>query len=160
MISRRARNWVAMGLSMAVVAAAPSAAMAEVCHGVPGGVRLLLRVLGVRSDKGQLAVTVYGDNKKTFLKEQGEVETIYDPAKTGVATICLTLPHAGHYAFVVYHDVNANKDLDTGVLGIPKEGYAFSNNVRPVLSAPSYDSAKIDVAASGDTTAEVRLRYP
>ena len=160
MSANRARSWAALGVSLAMLAAAPSAAMAEVCHGVPGGVRLLLKVLGVRSDRGQIAVTVYGDNKQTFLKTAGEVQNAYDPAKPGEAQICLLLPHAGHYAFVVYHDANANKDLDTGMLGIPREGYAFSNNVRPVLSAPSYDSAKIDVAANGATTAEVRLRYP
>lgn len=160
MSAYRARRWAAFGVSLAMLAAAPAVASAQVCHGVPGGVRLLLKVLGVRSDKGQLAVTVYGDDKRHFLKAAGEVENVYDPAKKGEAQICLLLPHAGHYAFVVYHDVNANKDLDTGVLGIPREGYAFSNNVRPVLSAPSYDSAKVDVAANGATTAEVVLRYP
>jgi len=31
-----------------------------------------------------------------------------------------------------FHDENANDHLDTNVLGLPTEGYALSNGVRPV----------------------------
>ena len=35
----------------------------------------------------------------------------------------------GKYAVSVLHDANKNKDLDKNKLGIPKEGFGFSNNV-------------------------------
>jgi hypothetical protein len=40
---------------------------------------------------------------------------------------------------VVYHDVNQNKICDKNFFGVPTEGYAFSNNVRPNLSVPSFE---------------------
>lgn len=35
---------------------------------------------------------------------------------------------AGEYAIKLIHDDNDNNELDTNLLGIPKEGYGFSNN--------------------------------
>jgi uncharacterized protein (DUF2141 family) len=58
----------------------------------------------------------------------------------------------------MFQDANANGDLDLGPLG-PKEGYGFSNNVRPILSAPSLQSALVSVGP-GDTRISIRLRYP
>jgi len=41
----------------------------------------------------------------------------------------------------VIHDENMNGKLDTNWLGIPKEGYGFSNNARGVAGAPSFSAA-------------------
>src|SRR5512136_2720824 len=45
------------------------------------------------------------------------------------------------YALAVFHDENMNGKLDTNWLGIPKEGYAFSNDVKALLAAPSFSDA-------------------
>lgn len=47
----------------------------------------------------------------------------------------------GTYALAVIHDENMNGKLDTNWLGIPKEGYGFSNDVKARGSAPSFDAA-------------------
>jgi uncharacterized protein (DUF2141 family) len=47
----------------------------------------------------------------------------------------------GTYALAVFHDENMNGKLDTNWLGIPKEGYAFSNDVKALLAAPSFSAA-------------------
>ncbi|HSB06297.1 MAG TPA: DUF2141 domain-containing protein [Thermodesulfobacteriota bacterium] len=47
----------------------------------------------------------------------------------------------GTYAIAVIHDENMNGKLDTNWLGIPKEGYAFSNDVKALLGAPSFSAA-------------------
>jgi uncharacterized protein (DUF2141 family) len=52
-----------------------------------------------------------------------------------------TLPPAGSYAPVVLHDENMNGKLDTNWLGVPKEGYGFSNDARASVGAPSFDDA-------------------
>jgi uncharacterized protein (DUF2141 family) len=58
----------------------------------------------------------------------------------------------------MFHDANADGELNVGAFG-PKEGYGFSNNVRPFLTAPSLASALFPVAA-GDTRVTIRLHYP
>ena len=47
----------------------------------------------------------------------------------------------GTYALVIAHDENMNGKLDTNWLGVPTEGYGFSNDVRVWLNAPSFSAA-------------------
>jgi uncharacterized protein (DUF2141 family) len=47
----------------------------------------------------------------------------------------------GTYALAVIHDENMNGKLDTNLLGIPTEGYGFSNDVKASLGAPSFSAA-------------------
>ena len=61
----------------------------------------------------------------------------------------------GTYALSIIHDENMNGRLDTNWLGIPNEGYAFSNDVKVFLAAPSfsvasfqYDGGIIDLTIS------------
>ncbi len=146
-----------VGLTAGAFAAVPVAAQS--CHGVPTGVRVMLTVDGVRSSKGQVTAVVFGDDPARYLKPHGELETIHDPALPQTTQLCFWLPKAGQYALFIYHDANANNDIDTGLFGIPKEGYAFSNNVRPKLSAPSFKSTHF-TAGRGETTLAVKLNYP
>jgi uncharacterized protein (DUF2141 family) len=47
----------------------------------------------------------------------------------------------GTYAMAVVHDENMNGKLDTNFLGIPREGYGFSNDAVGPLGAPPFSAA-------------------
>jgi uncharacterized protein (DUF2141 family) len=47
----------------------------------------------------------------------------------------------GTYALAVVHDENMNGRLDTGLLGVPLEGYGFSNDAKAWFGAPSFSAA-------------------
>jgi uncharacterized protein (DUF2141 family) len=47
----------------------------------------------------------------------------------------------GTYAIAVIHDENSNGKLDTNWLGVPTEGYGFSNDAKGLLGAPSFSAA-------------------
>lgn len=47
----------------------------------------------------------------------------------------------GSYALAVVHDENMNGKLDVNWLGIPVEGYGFSNDASALLGAPSFSAA-------------------
>lgn len=47
----------------------------------------------------------------------------------------------GTYALAVIHDENMNGKLDTNFLGVPTEGYGFSNGAEALMSAPSFEAA-------------------
>jgi uncharacterized protein (DUF2141 family) len=48
---------------------------------------------------------------------------------------------SGTYAAVVLHDENMNGKVDTNWLGVPKEGYGFSNDANAASGAPSFSKA-------------------
>ena len=47
----------------------------------------------------------------------------------------------GTYSLAVVHDENMDGKLGANWLGIPTEGYGFSNDARAFMSAPSFDAA-------------------
>ena len=51
----------------------------------------------------------------------------------------------GTYAVAVYHDENDNHHFDRTLLGLPAEGYGFSNNVKPLFGLPSFASVTFPV---------------
>ena len=64
---------------------------------------------------------------------------------------------AGTYAIAVFHDINSNSKLDTNFLGIPKEGYAFSNNVSGTFGPPDFEDASFKL--DGGKTVEIKMGY-
>lgn len=54
----------------------------------------------------------------------------------------------GRYAVMVTHDENGNGKLDTNMIGMPTEGYGFSNNPN-VMRKPTFDEAVFEFGADG-----------
>ena len=66
----------------------------------------------------------------------------------------------GKYAVSVIHDANKNKELDKNKLGIPKEGFGFSNNVIGLMGPPTFESAQIDLSpAQKDLDIDIKMKY-
>jgi uncharacterized protein (DUF2141 family) len=66
----------------------------------------------------------------------------------------------GKYAVSVLHDANKNKDLDKNKLGIPKEGFGFSNNVTGAMGPPSFKRALIDLTPDiKDLDIGIKMKY-
>ena len=82
----------------------------------------------VRSSKGLITAVLYNDNPTTFLKDGSRLDRIRVDAHEGLTELCLNAPAAGRYSVALYHDENANKKFDRDFLGIPTEGYGFSQN--------------------------------
>ncbi len=64
----------------------------------------------------------------------------------------------GTYALVVLHDENMNARADYNWLGLPKEGYGFSNDAKGMLSAPSFSQASF-VYDGQSLELKITLRY-
>jgi len=64
----------------------------------------------------------------------------------------------GTYALAVVHDENMNGKLDTNWLGIPTEGYGFSNDVKALLGPPSFSAASFQYKG-GTLDLTISLHY-
>lgn len=62
----------------------------------------------------------------------------------------------GRYAVQVLHDANDNGKLDTNIVGMPTEGYGFSNNPQ-VMRRAHFDEAVFELPAEG-TAISIALR--
>ncbi len=54
---------------------------------------------------------------------------------------------AGRYGVVVLHDRDGNGKFDVGPLGIPRDGYGFSNNPF-VFKRPGFDKVAFELSAA------------
>lgn len=105
---------------------------------------LVVHVDGFRNQKGDLGVTVF--NSASGWPENNEKAFHHDgyPFSGDKAVARLLLP-PGRYGIAVLHDENSNHKLDRNFIGIPKEGFGFSNNPKVNLSAPPFDAAAFQV---------------
>ena len=64
----------------------------------------------------------------------------------------------GEYAVAIFQDINKNGKLDTGWFGIPKEPYCFSNNFKPIMSAPKFEDCSF-VIKDSPKNLEIKLLH-
>lgn len=118
--------------------------MAVLAAGAPGpSLRGKVSVIieGVRERSGEIGVLLF-DRAEGFPDDSRVcVQHRVVPAKTGRIILDFEGLPFGTYAVAVIHDVNGNRKVDTNLLGIPKEGYGFSNNARSLFRAPRFHDA-------------------
>lgn len=124
-------------LAVLMFAILPVSAFAE--SSCPG---IHVKILNIRNSTGTVACALF-ESPTGFPDE-------YLSSATNVMVIKIRKAQArcdfedippGTYAMAVVHDENMNGKLDTNWVGLPTEGYGFSNNAKAVLSAPSFSEA-------------------
>jgi uncharacterized protein (DUF2141 family) len=143
--------------SILVLAAAAAPAAAN-CTGTPSPVRLFVDVDNVRSSRGLIAVTLYTDDRRKFLARRGSLYVGRVPARQGRTPVCIHVPRPGIYALAVYHDADSDRSFDRTRLGLPDEGFGFSNNPPTFFGLPSFDRVRVRVPKT-DLSTTVRLHY-
>ena len=142
-----------------LVAAAPETASQDTCTGHASNTRLYVNVEGINASEGLIAVTLYDDDSQRFLARRGSLYVGRVPARAPSTRVCIHLPRPGTYAIAVYHDANSNRSFDRNAVGLPAEGYGFSNNAATLFGLPSFQSVRIAVPRTNMQTT-IRLRYP
>ena len=80
-------------------------------------------------------------------------------AIAGRQSVVFTNLKPGAYAVIVFHDANDSGKLTENWLGVPTEGYGFSNNAEGVMSAPSFKDAGV-LLGNQDLSIVITLKYP
>jgi uncharacterized protein (DUF2141 family) len=142
----------------ALWAAGAAAAEQPECTGHKGPLKLYVNVQGVRSNQGLVAVTLYADDSSKFLMHHGSLYVGRVPAMAPATRVCIYIPAPGVYALAVYHDANANRKFDRTGIGLPNEGFGFSNDPPVFLGMPSFKRVRISVPKT-DLNTTIKLRY-
>jgi uncharacterized protein (DUF2141 family) len=120
--------------------------------------RILVTVTGARRVAGNITFTLYGARPAAFLAHKGSIAlqrvTLAGPS----AAACFAVSAPGTYAVAVYHDENDNHHFDRSLIGLPVEGYGFSNNAPIFMAPPSFGAVRFTVEP-GDTRIAIALRY-
>ena len=112
--------------------------------------KLTIEISELRNNKGQVLLELRDGNDK---KVDGYIQTI----KNKKCTIIIKNLKPGKYAFKYFHDENSDKELETNWLGIPDEGYGFSNNATGTFGPPDFEDMIFEV--KGDVTQKCTPTY-
>ncbi len=138
-------------VALATFALAPSAPVRAAGDGAAGRAAatpasdshkaLHVHVVGLRNSNGNVTCTLFKSRVGFPSHDSTAAADMTVPVRQASATCDFRGLAPDRYALVVFHDENANGKFDKSLFAIPKEGYGFSNNVKPRFSPPSFDSA-------------------
>ncbi len=148
---------LALGLLLGVPQVALAATSKADCATTTAGSQLLVRVTGIVSNKGNVTITVYPDDSGRFLAKGGKLARQRVPVVLPMTEACFALP-AGSYAVAVYHDANGDHDFNRTFVGMPAEGYGFSNNPVTKLGLPGFKEVRF-AAKAGENPVYIKLSY-
>ncbi|MCH2252187.1 MAG: DUF2141 domain-containing protein [Vicinamibacterales bacterium] len=117
---------------------------------------LHVRMEGFENTDGEAGVAVWNAARGFPEEIEHAVATTYVTIQDGAAVARFDQLEPGRYAITVYHDKNDNRRFDKNWLGMPKEDWGVSNNVRPRLRAPRFTEAVRDLGV-GEQLVEIRV---
>ncbi len=120
--------------------AAPSAAQDAEATRVTTGRTIVVTVARLRNDSGRVMGGLYS-NPRVWLEENHADADCRASIRGGRARCVFQNVPPGPVAFAGMHDEDGDGEFDRDLLGLPSEGYAFSNDVREPLGPPSFRAA-------------------
>ncbi len=116
-------------------------------------------VTNVRNDRGFVLVSLFKDGVGFPDNAEKAVKRIKLSISNGKAEILFSSLAAGTYAVAILHDENNDQKLNKNILGIPKEGFGFSNNVMGTFGPPSFSKAGFQHQQGQLTQVTIRTKY-
>lgn len=103
---------------------------------------LTVTIKNVKNKAGTMFIGIF--NKKENFPKDGKQMKMQKVKVTGdvVQYTFANLPK-GDYALAVYQDENSDNKCNTNFIGYPTEGFGFSNNFKPKMTAPTFDQTKV-----------------
>ena len=125
-------------LTVLIVGTLPSITFAQ--SSCPG---IHVKILDIRNSAGAVACALFKTSEgfpTEFL--QSATNIIMTKVQDTQARCDFVDIPPGTYSLAVIHDENVDGKLGTNGIGIPTEGYGFSNGASALMGAPSFEAAK------------------
>jgi uncharacterized protein (DUF2141 family) len=150
--------------TLVLLLAIPSIGIAQnIIQNATGVCRLTIEVSNMRNDKGNVKAYLFFESNKKG-KAEYPTDVYCDKEQTvsivdGKAVFVFDGLPAGNYAFYLHHDGNEDGKMNANIIGMPTEGYAFSNGAKPGMTGiPNFSASKIMIEAP-EMTVRASMMY-
>jgi uncharacterized protein (DUF2141 family) len=116
---------------------------------------LQIVITNTKNDQGLVQVLLFKSKdgfpdvpEKAFKSFQSKIEN-------NQASISLSEIPKGKYAISAFHDTDGDGKMRTGMFGVPKDRYGFSNDAKGRMGPPSFEDASFVV--SGDKKEKILI---
>lgn len=142
------------GHRLAKAIAASTFGLALAVTGSPAAAGTLsLTIDNIQSTDGKIMISV--GNEAAFDGKAPYALQIILPARPGTVNITTDALPEGTWAARVMHDVNDNSEMDSNLVGLPKEPWGISNNARGNFGPPTFEDARFEL--KGDASMTIRM---
>ena len=97
-----------------------------------GDISLEMEINNLKSNNGPLYIRILDENQNPVVV--GTSLVVNYSSRISFDSI-----FPGKYAIQFFHDENENQKMDFNLIGIPKEKFGSSNDVKPVLGPPKFE---------------------
>ena len=109
---------------------------------------LEITITNIQTPEGTLLIAII-DNPDNWLKSDAKElpfkDATHTVSSTDDAVVLITDLPAGSYAISIFHDLNADQEMDTNFIGFPKEPYGFSAPMGK-FGPPNFEKAIVTIA--------------
>ena len=103
-----------------------------------GDISLEIKINNLESNKGPIYIRILDENENPVI-----VGT--SPVVNYSSRISFDSISPGKYAIQFFHDENENQKMDFNLIGIPKEKFGSSNDVKPILGPPKFEKMLFEI---------------
>lgn len=115
-------------------------------------------VEGIRNTKGQVYVTLQDSEQMYKSKDQFYKVATIEIGK-GESSYTFGRIPVGTYVVTILHDENSDQKMTTNFVGMPKEGFGFSNNAKGKMGKPSFEAASFNVESGKTARQKIKFIY-
>ncbi|MFK8037997.1 MAG: DUF2141 domain-containing protein [Crocinitomicaceae bacterium] len=146
------KKWLSLGLLVLITIVFSSIQSASLTRS-----DLHIQLKNIRNSDGVIYVFLYNYENQYPRAPLTYYKVGKSKVKNGNLTVKIpNIEYNPKYAITLIDDENDNEDLDR-FLGLPTEGFGFSNNVRPLISLPDYNDLLFTF--SSEKTIYIDLQY-
>ena len=119
---------------------------------------LEIEINNIRSGKGVVLLSIYTASGQYPYHPVRTYVLKKDSLAMGTLHFSIKDLSPGQYGLCLLDDENRSGQMEKNILGIPSEGFAFANNVKPFLKRPDYSSIQFRVVP-GTNPMQLTVRY-
>jgi uncharacterized protein (DUF2141 family) len=117
--------------------------------------QLTVTIDGLKNTKGNICLSLFSQAEGFPAQADRAVALQCIAARDVAEGVTFQGLSAGNYAIAVFHDANADGKLNTGIFGIPKEGFGFSRNPAIKTRAPRFNETAFGLSTP---TAQIQIQ--
>ena len=119
--------------------------------------KLSLSLNNLRNKKGSICIALF-ESEAGFPKDDSQAicDQCFAISELPM-TVSFDVPY-GSYAASGLHDENKDGELNTNMIGIPKEGIGFSNDPRIIKGTPSFEKTCFEFDEE-NSAVEIEVKY-
>lgn len=118
-----------------------------------------VEITGVRTNHGKIVMGVYISSKRFEEKKDSKILSIEKHGLVNQKLHYTFYLEPGTYGLSILDDENNNAKMDYNFVGMPKEGFGFSNYYHSGFSFPKFSNFSFTIEPGKEAHVVIKLRY-